>query len=843
MSWMKRLYAPLAYVILTLVMTYPSVFQLGSRVMGNGEDVWIFWWNNWWVKKILTTSGNVYFTPYLFFPQGVDLTYHSFSWPNTALWLILEPLVGDIAAYNLTILWVFPLAGWGMERLVYDLTDCQEAAFLAGLVYAFVPYRIDQYNHPNLMGTHWMPFYTLYLLRAMRSGHWRHIALAGLFAILTALTGWNLLVYLALWTIWLAIYQLLSRKVKIQRLFVVLVSASLIGVFVLSPLLVPMLTGRFGEKDTLGNVEQKKTRYGTMQTDLMAYILPNKFHPLWRQAVEPAYDRIGGPNGPRRAVCLGYVVMALLGYGLSRSDVRRRGLWWGGIALWWLMSLGPFLKFNGKIYSNVPLPYYPLSRLYVFRLLRIPDRYNLVLSLPAAAVVGYAARDLLGRLEGKVRFAAFIGLSALVLFEYLPAPVDMQTLQIPPFYDQLAQEDGRFAIVELPIDFHRTAKQYMLYQTVHERPIVEGHVSRRPTESTDFLDAHPLLRSLHQTREMDLDLIDISRQLRSLREVGFRYIVIHKHFVGIGRATRWRDYLSIAPRHEDDDVVVFTTDPQPGVDFELMRFPGYELGIIRSSLGPETLPAGETLSVDVRWASAGRQDRDFHARFRLVDTRGKTRQQWTRPLTEGWPTSAWECGDVALALYALRLEDSVQTGTYSLTLALEEVTSGTVSPPLDIGTVQVHVEGAGEGVRYDDDYRLGEHIRLRQVRLSTDTVIPGDVLTIMPVWESDGRVAKSYKIFCHILSQNGELIAQRDGTPLNGVRPTSTWRAGEVIEDSYQIPLGDDVAPGEYELSLGMYDPKSLERLPAYDAEGKGLKNDRIVLGSLHVELPEAKEQ
>jgi hypothetical protein len=158
------------YTLITLVMTYPAALHLRDQVLSSGVDAWIFWWNNWWTERALTTGANLYFTRHLFFPYGVDLSYHSFSWLNTALWLVLKPLLGEIAAYNLTILWVFPLAGWGMDRLVRELTGSKSAAFLAGLVYAFVPYRLDQYNHLTLMGTQWLPFYTVYLLQAIRGG-------------------------------------------------------------------------------------------------------------------------------------------------------------------------------------------------------------------------------------------------------------------------------------------------------------------------------------------------------------------------------------------------------------------------------------------------------------------------------------------------------------------------------------------------------------------------------------------------------------------------------------------------------------------------------------------------
>jgi len=148
-------------------------------------------------------------------------------------------------------------------------------------------------------------------------------------------------------------------------------------------------------------------------------------------------------------------------------------------------------------------------------------------------------------------------------------------------------------------------------------------------------------------------------------------------------------------------------------------------------------------------------------------------------------------------------------------------------------------EPAAGGPEYAVNYRLGEHIWLKRFRLSAETLAPGDSVTVVLVWEADSEVKENYTVFCHVLSASGELVAQRDGPPIYGVRPTPGWRTGEVIEDSHEIFLGSDLAPGEYELSVGMYDVKSMQRLDAYDAAGERLSEDRIVLGSLRIEPPD----
>jgi 4-amino-4-deoxy-L-arabinose transferase-like glycosyltransferase len=147
---------------------------------------------------------------------------------------------------------------------------------------------------------------------------------------------------------------------------------------------------------------------------------------------------------------------------------------------------------------------------------------------------------------------------------------------------------------------------------------------------------------------------------------------------------------------------------------------------------------------------------------------------------------------------------------------------------------------AAGGPEYEVSYHLGEHIALKQVRLSAETLAPGDSLVVALTWEADGEIKEDYSVFCHLLSASRELVAQRDGPPIYGLRPTSTWRADEVIEDSYEIFLGSDLTPGEYELSVGMYDVDSMKRLPAHNAAGERLPKDRIVLGLVHIKVADA---
>lgn len=104
-------------------------------------------------------------------------------------------------------------------------------------------------------------------------------------------------------------------------------------------------------------------------------------------------------------------------------------------------------------------------------------------------------------------------------------------------------------------------------------------------------------------------------------------------------------------------------------------------------------------------------------------------------------------------------------------------------------------------------------IRLKSYGLTTE-MTPGAALLLALRWESLRKVSYDYHVFVHLVNSQGEKLAQRDGQPVQWLRPTSTWQPGEEIIDHYGLVLPDDLAPGEYTILVGLYDPVSGQRLP-----------------------------
>ena len=84
------------------------------------------------------------------------------------------------------------------------------------------------------------------------------------------------------------------------------------------------------------------------------------------------------------------------------------------------------------------------------------------------------------------------------------------------------------------------------------------------------------------------------------------------------------------------------------------------------------------------------------------------------------------------------------------------------------------------------------------------------------------------KVFVHLLDGAGQIVDQKDGIPVWWTRPLETWRLDEQLLDVYTLFLPADANVTDRSLRIGLYDPDTLIRLPAYDQAGALLPDDAV---------------
>jgi hypothetical protein len=109
---------------------------------------------------------------------------------------------------------------------------------------------------------------------------------------------------------------------------------------------------------------------------------------------------------------------------------------------------------------------------------------------------------------------------------------------------------------------------------------------------------------------------------------------------------------------------------------------------------------------------------------------------------------------------------------------------------------------------------IGDFTQFMGYDLVNLTWYRGQKMWLSLYWKPLLTPAVEYSIYLHLIDENGKVIAQWDGVPMQGAYPTSYWLPGESLLDYWVLKLPEDLPVANASLRIGIYDPLSGERLP-----------------------------
>ncbi len=553
------------YTLLTMVFTYPIVFNIARNPAGSPYFVWELWWAK---RSLIDLHANLANLTSLYYPQGA---YLPLLWTDLYSMVSSLPLVllfGPLVAYNVHFLATYVLTGFATYLVCYHLTRRQWPSFLGGVVFAFCSFRSHQavHGHLNLMLTYWLPLYVLFLIKLFKKpGTW-NVALCGVFLALSVLSSpLHAAHFLIPLTVVFLVHKTITEREWLgdSRVLVGLGVALLIAALMVGPLYVPLVTAR-----ATGGLEYL-SRHGVLSqsVDLLAFFVPSPSQPLV-QSVGPLSALVGALT-PEKGYDPAYLGVGALVLALAAALKMGRRL-----ALWWLLgvagvvlSMGPLLHVRGQVvYQTVAdrvglvvLPGALLTGLPFYDWIRAPDRYSELAMFALAVLAAHGGLVVLDASRHRaVRWSLagmFTVLVPLELALYFPFPIADRP--VPEFYSTLADDGEEYAI----LDIGSTGNHWgMYYQTVHKHPIVRGHCYRFPSE------VKPYLAFLDQLVQPDADIVNQGRMTLVLNQLGTRYVVIHKLWLLPDSVREFIPFLTQvmgSPVYEDAQIAAFALKDEP----------------------------------------------------------------------------------------------------------------------------------------------------------------------------------------------------------------------------------------------------------------------------------------
>ncbi len=225
----------------------------------------------------------------------------------------------------------------------------------------------------------------------------------------------------------------------------------------------------------------------------------------------------------------------------------------------------------------------------------------------------------------------------------------------------------------------------------------------------------------------------------------------------------------------------------------------------------EAVRPGQRLQLALYWLSEGHQ---VEAQMLTLALSDGTPIYQGDPVHGTHPLSAWLPGELIVDRYNQRLPHDLAPGVYTLTVALGN------GSPVSLGTLSVEAtdrlfEVPSQITRLEKPILLGGQISLVGYDLPGAPAVPSGDLPLTLAWQAEAEIDASYTVFVHLVDATGTVVAQVDRVPQTGgeAYPSDLWLPGEVLVDTYVLPIPSDMPPGGYFIRVGLYLPDGGQRL------------------------------
>ncbi len=234
---------------------------------------------------------------------------------------------------------------------------------------------------------------------------------------------------------------------------------------------------------------------------------------------------------------------------------------------------------------------------------------------------------------------------------------------------------------------------------------------------------------------------------------------------------------------------------------------------------PSTVQSSETLDIPrALWSrSPDQAGQPVALSLRLVDDDG---QVWAAA-DEALGGNALDLLTASQLVQPLRLPVPAGTapGLYDLVLVVYDPQTGqplsvdgSAASQATLGQVEVTRLGAAPALQP----AAADFGPLRLVEASTPAaaISPGDAIPLELLWQAaPGFTPEPLVVVVQLLDGADNVAASREAEPLAGRYPTTQWQPGELVRDRHTLAVPDGLAPGAYNLIVGLYRAGDGQRL------------------------------
>ena len=254
-----------------------------------------------------------------------------------------------------------------------------------------------------------------------------------------------------------------------------------------------------------------------------------------------------------------------------------------------------------------------------------------------------------------------------------------------------------------------------------------------------------------------------------------------------------------------------------------------EIELVGYSVLNNTITTDDSLQVTLYWRGKSYMDSDYNL---AINVYGYGMENISK--LDTWPgggllpTAEWEPDVIYPDTYVLPILSSSEAPTItrmglsfwdddlsdSLPISVNDVTIESLL--LDLGRLipaheQNYIPEVKDGSVFNSGakllgYSIAEH--------------EAPEISFTLYWHAESTITNDLTVFVHMIDSSGDIVAQADGPPSHGYWPTSEWELGIVVSDHHNLDHDIDISRETYTIVIGLYDPVSGLRVPAYSSTG-----------------------
>jgi hypothetical protein len=512
----------LFYSALTVFFTWPLAPDLSTRVVAHFDPPF----SAWRLARVVhnMSRGGPLFDGEIFWPARQTLAYSDamlaqavFAWPLLAAGLT------PLAVLNLLTLAGVAGSASAAYVLARRLTGNTAGALVAGLVFAFAPYRRDHLQHVELQWALWTPLAFWAWHRAVDGGRARDGLLCAAFVLLQLLSSIYYGMFLAVAMAVSCPLTLMWRRGRLGR--------GALGGLVAGAVVVAVAAAAYHRPYALARElvgERNVDETARYSADVTSYLAATPDNVLYGALTESFGDN-------EKRLFPGITPIALSMVALIPPVQPVALIYGAAMAVAWDASLGT----SGRVY--------PLLRAWLppVRSLRAPARFAMIvlLGMSVLAAIGLVR-------VARTSSARFVipAAAALLILEYSTTPLSVQWIprERPQIYTWVSGQP-RHVTLELPVP-PATAMPlhdafYMYAQTWHWHPLANGYSGYYTRAYIDLLKA--------------LVGFPDERSSRAMARTGIQRVILHRELFRPG------EYVPIVRAldgHPDYHLVTTGTD-------------------------------------------------------------------------------------------------------------------------------------------------------------------------------------------------------------------------------------------------------------------------------------------